>query len=86
MFQNGALLRKNSQKMPSFLSGDCSHALKADKSAESPFCVLSCLMHPLPWRMGLLLIATFNVVLMVLALEQLRGWNFSYRPELLFSR
>ena len=86
MFQNGALLRKNSQKMPSFLNGDCAHARNADKSAESPFCVLSCLMHPLPWRVGLLLIATFNVVPMVLALEQLRGWNFSYRPELLFSR
>ena len=83
MFQNGALLRKNSQKMSSFLSGNCSHALNADKSAESPFCVLSCLVHPLPWRVGLLLIATFNVVPMALALEPLHGWNFSYRPELL---
>ena len=60
--------------MPSFLSGNCSHVLNADKLAESSFCVSSCLVHPLPWRAGPLTVATFNVALTVVRIfEQLRG-------------
>lgn len=67
--------------MPSFLNGNCSHVLNADKLAES-FCVSSCLVHPLPWRAGPLTAATFNVALTVVRIfEQLHGCNVTQRPE-----